>query len=453
MIIVETMSLLSLSDIFGMSVTFILYIVMASSLLSLTKKVRARRGALSSVLNFKDIQILMLSSIAVSFALAAVPWLAVKALICISFFLYGVLIWLDALLFVQYRIEINRQSMAWFFTGSKGLAKGIPHLFLLLKQVPWIVFIPLMWAATQGVVLYLQSLPSTSFSSETAFSVSLFAGLMMVAMILLYVWQLMNRPNHQFFTAPSLLLNIVLDDTFAGNEDLVLDPRHQPFVEPKMHNGFTSEITGVCEGANIILITIESLGNYLENEVSEGIQSKLRERFREHTWIGKKHFCLCPNTTVSTNQIYTGAYSNNPYNKLDSLYPGAEPKHLKTLKQRGYTTMFLDSADIELYDYYKLLDRIGFDHVWGTNDMHGNERKADYRLWNMVDAVADAADGGPFFLHIINDQSHMPYETVDNKRFNRHKGKDAKSQYMNAVEEVDYIIDEFLNLRFQLGFL
>ncbi len=445
MIIVETMSLLSLSDIFGMSVTFILYIVMASSLLSLTKKVRARRGALSSVLNFKDIQILMLSSIAVSFALAAVPWLAVKALICISFFLYGVLIWLDALLFVQYRIEINRQSMAWFFTGSKGLAKGIPHLFLLLKQVPWIVFIPLMWAATQGVVLYLQSLPSTSFSSETAFSVSLFAGLMMVAMILLYVWQLMNRPNHQFFTAPSLLLNIVLDDTFAGNEDLVLDPRHQPFVEPKMHNGFTSEITGVCEGANIILITIESLGNYLENEVSEGIQSKLRERFREHTWIGKKHFCLCPNTTVSTNQIYTGAYSNNPYNKLDSLYPGAEPKHLKTLKQRGYTTMFLDSADIELYDYYKLLDRIGFDHVWGTNDMHGNERKADYRLWNMVDAVADAADGGPFFLHIINDQSHMPYETVDNKRFNRHKGKDAKSQYMNAVEEVDYIIDEFLN--------
>ena len=132
MIIVETMSLLSLSDIFGMSVTFILYIVMASSLLSLTKKVRARRGALSSVLNFKDIQILMLSSIAVSFALAAVPWLAVKALICISFFLYGVLIWLDALLFVQYRIEINRQSMAWFFTGSKGLAKGIPHLFLLL---------------------------------------------------------------------------------------------------------------------------------------------------------------------------------------------------------------------------------------------------------------------------------------------------------------------------------
>ena len=191
--------MLSLSDIFGMSVTFILYIVMASSLLSLTKKVRARRGALSSVLNFKDIQILMLSSIAVSFALAAVPWLAVKALICISFFLYGVLIWLDALLFVQYRIEINRQSMAWFFTGSKGLAKGIPHLFLLLKQVPWIVFIPLMWAATQGVVLYLQSLPSTSFSSETAFSVSLFAGLMMVAMILLYVWQLMNRPNHQFF--------------------------------------------------------------------------------------------------------------------------------------------------------------------------------------------------------------------------------------------------------------
>lgn len=418
---------------------------MASSLLTLTKKVRARRGALSSVLNFNDIQILMLSSITVSFALAVVPWFGVKVLICIFFFLYGVLIWLDALLFVQYRIEINRQSIAWFLTGSRGLAKGVPHLFLLLKQAPWIVLIPILWAVTQGVVLVLQSISSRSISSETAFSVLIIAGTMIVTMILLRIWRSLSSSTHQFFTSPSLLLNIVLDDKFSGNEALVLDERHQPFVEPTSKSDLTSDLSGVCEGANIILITLESLGNYLQSGDEEGIKSRLRERFTDHSWNGKKHFCLCPNTTVSTNQIYTGAYSNNPYNKLDSLYPGVEPKHLKNLKQHGYTTMFLDSADIELYDYYKLLDRIGFDYVWGTNDMHGNDRKADYRLWNMVDAVADAAQDGPFFLHIINDQSHMPYETVDNKRFNRHKGKDAKSQYMNAVEEADYIIDEFLN--------
>lgn len=40
--------------------------------------------------------------------------------------------------------------------------------------------------------------------------------------------------------------------------------------------------------------------------------------------------------------------------------------------------MFLDSVDIELYDYYKLFDRIGFDYVWGINDMYGNECKVDY---------------------------------------------------------------------------
>lgn len=38
-----------------------------------------------------------------------------------------------------------------------------------------------------------------------------------------------------------------------------------------MYNGFISEIIGVCEGVNIILIIIEFLGNYFENEVSEGI--------------------------------------------------------------------------------------------------------------------------------------------------------------------------------------
>jgi len=439
------MSLLSLSDIFGMSVTFILYIVLASSLLTLNKRVRARRGALSSVLNFNDIKILILSSLIVSCVLAALPWFAVKVVICTFFFLYGVLIWLDALLFVQYRIEINRQSMAWFFTGSKGIAKGLPHLFSLVKHAPWIMLIPLLWAATQALVLSNLSLSSSAVSVGTALNVTVIASAIVVAVLALSIWQAMCCPTNQFFTAPSLLLNIVSDDKFEGNEDLVLDKCHQPFVHPTTNVGYASDIAGICEGANIILITLESLGNYLQDEGKEGIRSRLRERFKHHSWNGKKHFCLCPNTTVSTNQIYTGAYSNNPYNKLDSLYPGVEPKHLKNLKQHGYTTMFLDSADIELYDYYKLLDRIGFDYVWGTNDMHGNDRKADYRLWNMVDAVADAAQDGPFFLHIINDQSHMPYETVDNKRFNRHKGKDAKSQYMNAVEEADYIIDEFLN--------
>ena len=437
--------MLPLSGIFGISAGFILYFVSASSLLVLNKKVRARRGALSKVLNVNDIQILILSSLAVSCALVMVPWLAFRMFICTVVFLYGVLVWLDALLFVQYRIEVNRQTLAWFFTGRKGIAKGMPHLFELVRQAPWIILIPLSWGGVQVLVLYGLSLPLDSVSDETAGNFIMVAGVILCATLALRGWQVLFNPASQFFTAPSLLTNIVLDDRFTGNENLVLDKRHQPFVRPSSELAQSSKLSGICQGANIILVTVESLGNYLEEEHKEGIRSRLKERFNAHTWRGQKHFCLCPNTTVSTNQMYTGAYSNNPYNKEDSLFPGVDPQHIKHLKKHGYTTMFLDSADIALYDYHKLLRRIGFDHVWGTDNMNGNGLKADYRLWNVVEPVAEAAQNGPFFLHIINDQSHMPYETVDKEMFNRHKGLDAKSQYMNAVEEADYIIDEFLN--------
>lgn len=437
--------MLPLTGIFGISVGFILYFILSSSLLVLNKKVRARRGALSKVLNFNDIQILMLASLVVSAALITMPWLIARVAIAMAFFVYGVLVWLDALLFVQYRIEINRQTLAWFFTGSKGIAKGLPHLFSLLRQVPWVVLIPVLWGGTQALVLYFLALPQSAFSAAAEITIVTMTGLIIGTTLLLRIWQAILKPNAPFFSAPSLLANIVLDDSFTGNEELVLDSSHQPFVRPASEGGQPSHLLGTCQGANIILITLESLGNYLEENEKEGIRSRLRARFKANSWQGQKHFCLCPNTTVSTNQMYTGAYSNNPYNKEDSLYPGVEPQHIKHLKKHGYTTMFLDSADIGLYDYHKLLKRIDFDHVWGTNDMHGNGLKADYRLWNMVDPVADAARHGPFFLHIINDQSHMPYETVDKTRFNRHQGQDAKSQYMNAVEEADYIIDEFLN--------
>ena len=437
--------MLSLSDISSICAAFILYFVSASSLLAVNKKIRARRGALSKVVNFNDIKILFVASLFVTVFLAYTPWLGLSVIVCVLFFLYGVLVWLDAILFVQYRIEINRQSFAWFFTGSKGLAKGIPHLLVLVKQIPYILLLPLAWASVQVCVLYIFALPKGIFSEPAMlWLVGVTLGII-VAISALAIYRIITNASAQFYTAPSLLANIIMSDKFSCNKSIEIDPRHQPFVKPEVRDNTRGDLYGACKGANIILITMESLGYYLDNGNGAGVRSKLKQRFQANSWEGKKHYCLCPNTTVATNQIYSGNYSNNPYNKQDSLYPGSEPLHLQTLKKNGYTTMFLDSADIALYDYHKLLNRIGFDFIWGTHQLPSDGLKADYRLWNMVEPVANAAKSGPFFLHIINDQSHIPYETIDKKTFNRHKSRDAKSQYMNAVEEADFIIDEFLN--------
>ena len=445
-------------------------------LLLLNKQLRAKRGALSKAASLADINWLLLVSVG---HVALCQLSAITAIVSTALLsLYAVLIWLDAMLFVQYRIEVNRETIMWFFKGTKGLMKGIPHLLEVLKRFKPAVLIPFMaiacfifaamqmWAVTAclGGILWLLC---GSFIETGAKSRMIWAciggllvslplipgipvganGIIMLAVILAVLtlngYATVAKAKAEFFTTPSLLPNILLSDNFSAPDTADGEPL-RPYV-PAIKPTQKSELFGHCKGANVILITMESLGCYVQPYDDAPVQSSLVKRFNANRWLSSQHFSLCPNTTVSTNQMYTGLYSNNPYNKPDSAYYGSEPRYIKALQQAGYHTLFLDSANTGLYDYWKLLERIGFDQVWGTDDIPANGLTADYRLWNMVDEVARQVSDKPFFLHLINDQTHMPYEVVDKQRFNQHQGSSQKALYLNAVEEVDFIIDEFLN--------
>jgi hypothetical protein len=453
-------------------------------LISLNKKLRGQRGALNSQLNFADVGILGVAALFISFPL----WpIMIKWLIGACVFIYSLLLWLDALLFVQYRIEINRHSLAWFFTGSKGLIKGVPELLLPLNRFSPASLLPvltivLLVSINQSIAdltiislaillftlvsffyqrqhfitsLFL-SVGSVSFSfllshtfmHWTTFIISQSVNMFAISVLILtslYVYKYISTPRFAFFSTPSLLPNIIKSDIFKDEKLPASQQENVNKIARRLKANSHSEFHGQCRKANVILITVESLGPYIAPYPNPLVESKLAKRFVKNTWMSQQHFSLCPNTTVATNQIYTGQYSNNPYNKDESDYFGAEPYHLKHLKQQGYKTLFVDSANTQLYDYQKLLNRIGFDRIWGTADMPSNGLKADYRLWNMVDDIVDEIADEPFFMHIINDQTHMPYEIVDKANFNRHKGSGNKAKYLNAFEEVDYILDEFLN--------
>ncbi len=474
-----------------------LFVFMGLSLaLSMNKHFRAKRGALSRYLCLSDINILLIASLGLGFSQVFIPNLSlILALFCL---LFSLLVWLDALLFIQYRIEINRQTLAWFFTGSKGLAKGIKHLlagfnkyfyarfipiFVLLTLLPcfylielrvymWlmntlllmsiIVFKPVKSSYINYALIFSLSLLSYQYLSplinanwlklqEGLLSISAF--IMLVFLGSVFVFNILRTvlvSHHCFLSTPSLLPNIVLNDNFIVNDKVKLETKHINILNrlspgPEQGKLNKSPFFASCKNANIILITVESLGAYVEPYMQDGVRSLLAQKLKNKSWLSKQHFSLCPNTTVATNQIYTGAYSNNPYNKDESVFFGAEPLHIKHLKKSGYKTLFLDSANIHLYDYQKLLNRIGFDKIWGTADIPSNGLVADYRLWNMVDPIVEEVAEQPFFLHVINDQSHMPYEVIDKKKFSRHKGSSQKSLYMNALEEVDYILDSFLS--------
>lgn len=463
----------------------IVFFVCSSVVIWSNKKFRGKRGALSSDICCNDLFILFLISIGLtSVSIISVSILTI--LVGIFFTGYFVLIWLDSMLFIQYRVEINPQTIRWFFTGSKGVLKGLPFLlesfdkYKFGKIIPVLAFFYL-WATllcdsfivlffVKFVLLIYGALSvdilknnkiyfivvSVLLAFEYLFIQNYFPpyaavlGLVIIHVIivvsLLLLWGLKFKggERNEFISSPSMLGSIFFREKFdpklwvninASHRDLLLDPRHSQVK---------SKYFGRCRGANIILITMESLGAYVQPFCADGMRSLLAEKFIGNSWVSKNHYCLCPNTTVSTNQIYTGAYSNNPYNRHDSLFPGEKPRHVQLLKNCGYKTLFLDSADVGLYDYYKLLRRINFDVIWGSPDIPANGLQSDYRLWNMVDVVADNVGQKPFFLHLINDQTHMPYQVVDHERFNTHKGAGDKAIYLNAMEEVDFIFFEFL---------
>ena len=457
-----------------------LVLVSSICILLSNKKLRATRGALTSSINLDDLLVLTTTCLLWVICVTMLPgWVA--GVYSLVLFGYGLLVWLDALLFIQYRIEINRQSIAWFFTGHRGLSKGVPHLLAGATKSPLGPLVPFLWAGLIAITFMVQNSVALLYcyvlvvGCAVYFSVGLrlLAGVSIFPAAYLYFHPELMRhleiitavlgvsavlcvlglalarallpTAHAFFTSPTLLTKMFSDDGFDADENTVLLDEHAPHVRPKSEVPARSEFFASCRGANVILITVESMGAYIEPYVSGAAKSLVAKKLQQKSWISKQHFCLCPNTTVSTNQMYSGAYSNNPYNKTNSLFPGQEPTHVAHLRKAGYKTMFLDSADIGLYDYHRLLTRIGFDKVWGTNDIPSNNLKADYRLLNMVDAVVEEAGDQPFFLHIINDQTHMPYEVVDTQRFNRHPGKDARSKYLNALEEVDFIVDKFLD--------
>ncbi len=456
-------------------------------LLSSIKAVRGLRGALSQKLCAQDTAVLA-ALVPMAVLVNALNVGVVSLAVQVALFFYGFLLWLDALLFVQFRIEVNSQTIRWLFSGSRGVFKGVPHLLKIFKIAPAACLIPLCWlicitqlpgdypadffwpasvllsaavaamcrwrlratakflilcsvvSAVWWILLDFDFKPSSSEIARVVWALALIA-----LMVVFLLFGDFFSAGEEFWTTPTLVTKVFASDELMVNPSTAPRKEHKDHIRPKSRGQVGTEFTGKCSGANVLLITVESLGSFTETYSPDDQKKRYLSPFLDNAWTSRRHFCLCPNTTVATNQLYTGFYSNNPYNREDSLFPGVAPKHIGHLKKNGYRTLFLDTADIDLFNYKRLLERIGFDKIWGSNDLPDKSFMADYRLLEMVDIIADEVKDSAFFLHVINDQTHLPYTVVDSQKFNGHQGKGDWERYLNAFEEVDYILSCFLN--------
>ena len=78
---------------------------------------------------------------------------------------------------------------------------------------------------------------------------------------------------------------------------------------------------GLCKGANVILITLESVSAaYLKPYYDKGLEASYLNEISAKGWSSKYHICLSPNTNTSLAMLYTGRYFNkstNPSNYIN----------------------------------------------------------------------------------------------------------------------------------------
>ena len=185
-----------------------------------------------------------------------------------------------------------------------------------------------------------------------------------------------------------------------------------------------SEHFGKCASASVVLITVESLTNYY---FSAEEQQELMPFFSELQSAG----------VSSRHHISPSALTNNA---LRAIYAGGYPNiinypHVEKFQQSGYQTCFLSSQKTSEFNLEAILREIGFTTIIDNYSLTQKraQRMPDPEFFNgAFDKLQQTVDlQKPFFLHVMNNQTHGPYFTYEKKL------ADRKQRYCQAVKETD----------------
>lgn len=201
-----------------------------------------------------------------------------------------------------------------------------------------------------------------------------------------------------------------------------------------------SGLHGRLRGVSVVLVTLEGVArDHLALFQEGGAATPFLERLAARSVVSRHHFCVSPQTTNSHRAIYAAGYPDvEGFPCLDAL------------RRAGYRTVYLTPANTRHFGLGDLIRRAGFDPVLDQSAFvpHAREpdRVSDYVLMDqgarIVRELAERPD--PFFVHVQTKNTHKSYRVVDPGRFNRWQGRGEISRYRNCLEEMDWILGEFL---------
>lgn len=192
---------------------------------------------------------------------------------------------------------------------------------------------------------------------------------------------------------------------------------------------------GKLMNANVLLITLESVGRDHVRAYGGEASMPTLEHFSSEAVIGSNHFCICPNTTGALEALCLGRY---PIEK-------AKIGYLTELADTGYNSFFLTIDDTSLYGLADTLDRAGYRHII-DRPLFSNP-KSDYALFTegvdlFINRRADQDER--FFLHIHTTDTHMDYDVHDKIRFSQWSHLGDRGRYLNCIEEADSILGHII---------
>jgi hypothetical protein len=214
---------------------------------------------------------------------------------------------------------------------------------------------------------------------------------------------------------------------------------HAQVLEMKPERARRSERYGSLRGADVVLLTIESLGrDHIRPSSPDGAHAPFITTLLESGIRSNFHFSPSPNTNNAHVALYASDY-------VRAGLDGA----MRPFKSAGYLTAYVSAIKTASYGLRSVLEAAGFDAVIDHDalvDPEGGRALDDYALLERgLDAISRLrADRRPLLLHVHTTNTHIPYRVGDPGRFNRWQHSEDYGRFKNGLEEADWLVRSFL---------
>jgi len=395
-----------------------------------------------------DAASIALAAVAIGAVAALSPWAGAGAAVLGALFFVG--LWLDAVLFRVYSIELGAAGVRSIVVPVlyRELAEVSFARSFLRAHAPFLAAPPLV-----ALALLTPSLPRPAAAVSALLCAAAMVPLLAlappparpslagwpIAAALVGAGQWVEQPwlraaaaaavavalglNLRGPAGPSVSVGFVRPRRLPRARGFTPRPEHaaQLILAPRPPR--PSALRGVAAGSDVLLITVESLGRAHVSLYGGPARTPFLESVAAAGVRVRHHFSPCPLTNDAHQVLYGGEYA------------ALRRSGLPLLRGAGYRSVYLTPYRTAYYGMDELLANAGFDAVLDRQALESGRDSA--LLGRGLDLALEQGGGGPLFLHVHTANAHLPYVVEDPSRFGRFDAREDQGRYLDALEEAD----------------